>query len=76
MAHADGVFDDAEKNAFETVVLEACRGTVAPDALDALMADLADQLEEDGIDKRIEMVAKTINRTDHRDVPCSRVWRR
>jgi len=65
VAHADGVFDEAEKTAFETVVLEACRGTVGADALDALMADLADQLEEDGIDMRIEMVAKTINRTDH-----------
>lgn len=65
VAHADGVFDEAERAAFRTVVLEACRGAVAPDALEALMADLADQLDEDGIDKRISMVARTINRTDH-----------
>jgi tellurite resistance protein len=65
VAHADGVFDDAERDAFRTVVLEACRGAVQPDALEALMADLADQLDEDGIDKRVEMVARTINRTDH-----------
>lgn len=64
VATADGEFDDAEKNAFRTVVLEACRGTVDPDSLEGLMADLADQLEEDGADKRIQMVSKTINRTD------------
>jgi tellurite resistance protein len=64
VATADGVFDDAERNAFRTVVLEACRGSVDPESLEALMADLGDQLEEDGLDRRIEMVAKTINRTD------------
>lgn len=64
VAHADGVFDDAEQKAFRTVVLEACRGAVDPDGLEALLADLADQLEEDGIDKRVDMVARTINRTD------------
>ena len=65
VAHADGVFDEAERKAFQTVVVEACRGAVGAEGLDALMADLADQLEEDGVDKRIDMVAKTINRTDH-----------
>jgi tellurite resistance protein len=64
VATADGDFDDAEKSAFRTVVLEACRGTVDPDSLEALMADLADQLEEDGVDQRIRMVSKTINRTE------------
>lgn len=65
VAQADGVFDDAERDAFRTVVLEACSGAVQPEALEALMADLGDQLEEDGVDRRVEMVAKTINRTDH-----------
>lgn len=65
VAHADGVFDDAERKAFGTVVLEACRGAVDSEALEALMADLADQLEEDGLDRRIDMVAKTINKTNH-----------
>ena len=64
VATADGVFDDAEKNAFRTIVLEACRGAVASDSLEALLADLADQLEEDGLDHRVQMVSKTINRTD------------
>ncbi len=65
VAYADGVFDDSEKNAFCTVVLEACRGAVTPQSLEALMADLGDQLAEDGVDKRIAMVAQTVNRTDH-----------
>ncbi len=66
VAHADGVFDDTERNAFRTVVLEACRGSVDPDGLEALLADLSDQLREDGIDKRVDMVAKTINKHEQR----------
>jgi tellurite resistance protein len=64
VATADGVFDEAEQTAFRTVVLDACRGLVNIEAFDALLADLADQLEEDGLAKRIEMVAKNINRPE------------
>ncbi len=65
VATADGVFDEAERKAFQDVVLEACRGTVNPDQLEALLADLADQVEEDGIDQRVAMVARTIQRPEH-----------
>ena len=65
VATADGVFDENEKQAFKTVVLEACKGAVSSVALDALMADLADQLQEDGLDSRLEMVALAIYRPEH-----------
>ena len=65
VATADGVFDDNERKAFRDVVLEACRGSVNPDQLEALLADLADQVEEDGVDKRIQMVARGVTRPEH-----------
>jgi tellurite resistance protein len=65
VANADGVFDENEQLAFRTVVLQACKGAVTPAALEALLADLADQLHEDGLDSRIEMVALAIYRPEH-----------
>jgi tellurite resistance protein len=38
---------------------------VAERQVSALLADLHDQLGEDGIGKRIQMVARTITREDH-----------
>ncbi len=64
VAHADGVFDPTEQAAFQHVVLSACEDRVAEAQVTALLADLADQLEEDGMDKRIKMVARTINRPE------------
>jgi tellurite resistance protein len=65
VATADGVFDEAERKAFRDVVLEACHGTVNRDQVEALLADLADQVTEDGMDKRIEMVARGVTRPEH-----------
>jgi tellurite resistance protein len=64
VATADGVFDDSERKAFRDVVLEACRGAVNPAQLEALLADLADQVQEDGMDKRIQMVARGVARPE------------
>ena len=64
VANADGDFDAAERAAFEQVVLSACGGTVSEAQLRALLADLADLLEEDGPDKRAQMVARTIARPE------------
>jgi tellurite resistance protein len=47
------------------VVVTACAGIVAERQVSALLADLQDQLEEDGMGKRIEMVARTVLREDH-----------
>ena len=65
VANADGDFDDTERAAFQHVVVSACAGVVAERQVSALLADLQDQLEEDGIGKRIEMVARAITREDH-----------
>ena len=65
VASADGVFDDDERKTFERVVVAACSGTVAPQQLAALVSDLKDQLDEDGLDRRIEMVAKQVTKKEH-----------
>jgi tellurite resistance protein len=64
VATADGEFDDVERSAFEHVVLTACGGTVSPEQLRALLADLADLLAEDGAEKRAQMVARTISKPE------------
>lgn len=65
VANADGEFDDTEQQTFQHVVLTACDGRVAERQIKALLADLHDQLAEDGVDKRISMVARGITRADH-----------
>ena len=65
VANADGDFDDTEQAAFQHVVVSACAGRVAERQVSALLADLQDQLDEDGLQKRIEMVAQAITREDH-----------
>jgi tellurite resistance protein len=60
VANADGVFDDTERAAFHEVVLTACGDCIPARQLTALMEDLAVELREDGIDKRIRMVARVI----------------
>jgi len=64
VANADGTFDDAERSTFEHVVHSACSDYVGVDKIEALVADLAQMLEEDGIDQRITMVAKTIQKPE------------
>lgn len=65
VAKADGEFDDAERAAFQQVVLAACQGRVTQAQIKALLDDLDDLLEEDGIEQRINMVSKTITRESH-----------
>ena len=64
VANADGDFDEAEQSAFRHVVVTACSGLVVERQVSALLADLGDQLAEDGIDKRVQMVSKSIVRED------------
>ncbi|HEX4338939.1 MAG TPA: tellurite resistance TerB family protein [Polyangiaceae bacterium] len=64
VASADGVFDDTERAAFEHVVLSACSGDVTAAQLRALLADLSDLREEDGAEKRVKMVARTVTRPE------------
>lgn len=64
VATADGVFDEEERSTFERVVAAACGGAVPQSQVAALVADLADQLEEDGIDRRIQRLAEGIQREE------------
>jgi tellurite resistance protein len=47
------------------VVVAGCNNNVQPAQLAALLADLSQQLNEDGIEKRARMVARSITRKDH-----------
>ncbi|RYZ06514.1 MAG: hypothetical protein EOO73_16200 [Myxococcales bacterium] len=64
VANADGEFDAAEQSAFRHVVVTACGGLVVERQVSALLEDLADQLAEDGLEKRVKMVSKSIVRED------------
>ena len=65
VANADGHFDEKEQETFEHVVVAACGGSVGERQVAALLADLRDQLEEDGLDKRVQMGTRGVNRDDH-----------
>jgi tellurite resistance protein len=65
VAKADGVFDPTEQLAFQQVVLTACEEAIPESQMAAILADLARQLEEDGMDKRLRMVARTIATAEH-----------
>ncbi len=64
VAHADRDFDATEREAFQHVVLSACRGKVLERQVVALLQDLEDQLSEDGMDKRCKMVARAITKPE------------
>jgi tellurite resistance protein len=65
VANADGVFDTAERQAFERVVSTACGGTVPAQQIASLVSQLSDQLKADGIDARIASIAKASVKKDH-----------
>jgi tellurite resistance protein len=57
VASADGVIDASERATFEKVVAAACGGIVTEEQVTALVADLGDELKEDGLDARVKAVA-------------------
>lgn len=65
VATADGVFDDEERRAFERIVTVACGGAVAPRHIVDLIADLQDQLTEDGLETRLQRLGEGIARREH-----------
>ena len=65
VAKADGEFDDAERKAFERVVVSACGGAVSPSQIGSLVSDLQDQLDEDGLDRRVSQIAASLQKKDH-----------
>lgn len=66
VALADGHFDDDERHAFVTVVHRASGKGISEQQIEALLADLAEQSEEDGLDKRLEMIGRTVQKPEHR----------
>lgn len=68
IAHADGDFDSEERAAFEHVVLSATASAagkrIAESQLSALLEDLGQLFAEDGIEKRIDVVAKTVTKPE------------
>jgi tellurite resistance protein len=65
VASADGVFDADERKTFEKVVITACGGVIVDKQITDLVGDLADQLSEDGLDRRIAAVAEQVHRKEH-----------
>ncbi len=65
VASADGVFDATERATFEKVLWVACGGVVAESEIGALVADFADQLAEDGLDRRVAAVGEQIQKRSH-----------
>ncbi|WP_437679275.1 tellurite resistance TerB family protein [Sorangium sp. So ce131] len=65
VANADGEFDAAERKRFQSIVVDACQNLVHEKQIEALLADLGEMLAEDGTEKRVSMVARTIARTEH-----------
>jgi tellurite resistance protein len=65
VATCDGVFDDEERRAFERIVTAACGGAVTRGHIEDLIADLADQLDEDGLDKRLQRLGEGLSRREH-----------
>lgn len=73
VASADGVVDDEERAAFEQVVASAAATgthTVGPGVMGgqvhALLSDLQESLAEDGLDRRVEIVTRSVLRPEHR----------
>jgi tellurite resistance protein len=64
VANADGEFDAAEQSAFRHVVVTACGGFVVERQVSALLADLGDQLAEDGMERRVQVLAHSVSRED------------
>ena len=66
VSSADGVLDDAEREAFAQVVTEACGGAVEEDQIRNLLSDLRDHLKEDGLDARVRAIALAVAKPEQR----------
>ncbi|MCU0657994.1 MAG: tellurite resistance TerB family protein [Polyangiaceae bacterium] len=66
VANADGEFDEDERKAFQSVVLQACKDQIDERQLEALVSDLAELLKEDGLERRVVMVGRTVKKDVHR----------
>jgi tellurite resistance protein len=58
------VFDEEEKRTFERIVTAACGGMVPQRLVADLVADLSDQLGEDGLEQRIKRLAEGVTKKE------------
>lgn len=65
VANADGEFDADERAAFEDVVVRASGEKVDARQVQALLGDLAELLDEDGLDTRIKMIGRAVSNQVH-----------
>ncbi|HKQ69024.1 MAG TPA: tellurite resistance TerB family protein, partial [Polyangiaceae bacterium] len=65
VATADGVLDDSEREAFAQVVSDACGGAVDEKQVHGLLSDLGEQLQEDGLERRIGALGRTVGKEEH-----------
>ncbi len=66
VANSDGEFDEAERQTFEAVVSQACQNTVRSAALHALVNDLCNRLNRDGMERRVQAVGGAVHSADHK----------
>jgi tellurite resistance protein len=66
VANADGDFDPTERDTFERVFHLACHNAVQRGDVASLVQDLADQLADDGLERRLEMVASVVRTEEQR----------
>lgn len=66
VANADNEFDDRERAVLVAVVEAGSGGSVTGRQVEALLADLAEQLEEDGAEARIAWVARMVRKPEQK----------
>ena len=65
VANADGTFDETERAAFRKIVAQTSVHQVAEDQIGDLLSDLTEQMVEDGTEKRVRMLSRTIAKRSH-----------
>lgn len=66
VANADSEFDERERAVLVAVVEAASGGSVTGRQVEALLADLAEQLEEDGAEARIDWIARMVRKPEQK----------
>ncbi|MBW2527799.1 MAG: tellurite resistance TerB family protein [Deltaproteobacteria bacterium] len=66
VANSDGDFDAKERSTFETVVVQACQNSLKPSELHALVNDLCELLETQGIEQRVARVCAAVGLHEHK----------
>ncbi len=60
VAHADGHFDELERSAFRSLVISSYGHELSLGKVDALLGDLAEALAQDGLERRVQVVGRSV----------------